>query len=131
MQQIKALIIDTPHIDNILSGKKIWEMRTDHDSYRGVMGLIRKGHRGKIIGVVEMIDSIGPFATDEEMLVHESKHLMTPERLKEPDAKKYRHAWVLRNAKRLEHPISCEQTSQVIWVKLDEETSAAVMKAAV
>jgi len=104
-------------------------MRTDHDSYRGVMGLIQKGHPGKIIGVVEMIDSIGPF-TDEEMLAHESNHLMTPERLKEPDAKKYRYAWVLRNAKRLEKPISCKGTSQVIWVKLDEETSAAVMKAA-
>lgn len=28
MAEVKGLIIDTPHIDNILSGKKIWEMRS-------------------------------------------------------------------------------------------------------
>ncbi len=75
MEEIKALIIKTPHIDNILSGKKTWEMRTKNDSYRGRIGLIRKGCPGKIIGVAEMVDSLGEFSK-EELLAYQSKHLM-------------------------------------------------------
>jgi hypothetical protein len=126
---IKALIIKSPHIDNILSGKKTWEMRTKHDKYRGLMGLIQKGRPRKIIGVAEMVDSLGEFSK-EELLAHQSKHLMTPERIDDPEASGYKYAWVLKNAKRLKQPISFEQKSgAVIWVKLDEETSAAVMNA--
>lgn len=129
MKELKALIIKTPHIDNILSGKKTWEMRTKNNSYRGPIGLIQKGCPGKIIGVAEMVDSLGEFSK-EELLANQSKHLMTPERINDPEASGYKYAWVLKNAKRLEQPISFEQKSgAVIWVKLDEETSAAVRKA--
>jgi hypothetical protein len=127
-EELSALIIDTPHIDNILSGEKTWEMRTRHEKRRGPIGLIRKRHPGKIIGVAEMIDSLGKFSK-EELLLHHSKHLMTPERLNEPDASKYKYAWVLKNAKLLTQPILFEQKSgPVIWVTLDTKTSAALMR---
>ena len=80
MEKIKALIVKAPHIDNILSGKKTWEMRTRHDQYRGPMGLIQKGCPGKIIGVAEMVGSLGEFSK-EELLARQSNHLMTPELL--------------------------------------------------
>lgn len=127
---MKALIIDAPHIDNILSGEKIWEMRSTQTKQRGDIALIRKGQPGKIIGVVKIIDSLGPFS-EEEMLANQSQHLMARERINDPKARKYRNAWVLENAKWLKQPISFVQKSgAVIWVDLDEETSAAVMKAA-
>jgi len=43
MNIIKGLIIDTPHIDNILSGQKTWEMRSTQTKQRGLVALIRKG----------------------------------------------------------------------------------------
>jgi hypothetical protein len=127
-EELSALIVDTPHIDNILSGKKIWEMRFRHEKRRGPIGLIQKGYPGKIIGVAEMIDSLGPFSR-EEMLANQSKHLMTPERIDGPKTSKYRYAWVLKNAKRLKQPIVFKyESGPVIWVNLDVETSATVMK---
>ncbi len=124
----RALIIDTPHIDNILSGKKTWEMRTTQTKQRGRIALIQKGS-GTIIGVVEITDSLGPFS-NEEMLANESKHGITPVRLNNPEVSKYNNAWVVENAKRLKQPIPYKHKSgQVIWVNLDAETSAAVMSA--
>jgi hypothetical protein len=124
----RALIIKTPHIDNILSGKKTWEMRSAPTKQRGPIGLIQKGEPGKIIGVVEIIESIGKIS-DDNMLANQSKHLMTAERLNDPDASKYRFAWVLKNVKRLKQPISFKQKSgSVIWVSLDADTSAALMR---
>jgi hypothetical protein len=128
MIELKALIIKTPHIDNIMSGEKTWEMRSALTKQRGLVGLIRGGSPGKIIGVVEIVDSLGKIL-DDNMLANQSKHLMTRERLNDPEASKYRYAWVLKNAKRLKRAISFEQKpGSVIWVNLDAETSATLMR---
>lgn len=128
MEEIKrGLIIDTPHIDKILSGKKTWEMRTTQTKQRGKIALIQKGS-GTITGVAEITDSIGPFSK-EEMLANESKHGITPERLNNPEVSKWNNAWVVKDAKRLKKPVPYKHKSgQVIWVTLDAETSAAVLK---
>ena len=129
MAELKALIIDMPHIDNILSGWKTWEMRSGRTKKRE-LGLIKKGS-GTVIGVAELIDSLGPFSKDE-MLTYELKHRMTPERLNEPDASKYDHAWVFKNARFLKQSVRYDHPSGAqSWVKLDAETSAAVMNAIV
>lgn len=126
MKELKALIIKTPHIDNILSGKKTWEMRSTQIKQRGLIALIEKGS-GTVVGVAEIIDSLGPFSK-EEMLANQSKHLITPERLDDPEVSKWNNAWVVKNAKRLKKAISyTHKSGQVIWVTLDAETSAAVM----
>jgi hypothetical protein len=126
---MKALIIDTPHIDNILSGKKTWEMRSGTNTYRGLIALIRKGSK-TIVGVAEIIDSLGPLS-EEAMLANQSKHLMTPERLKEKGGK-YKYAWVLKDPRPLKYPVPYHHKNGTqARVLLDEETSAAVMKAAV
>lgn len=130
MEELKALIVDMPHIDNILSGWKTWEMRSVRTKKRELIGLIKKGS-GTVIGVVEIIDSLGPFSKDE-MLTYELKHRMTPERLNEPDASKYDHAWVLKNARFLKLPVRYDHPSGAqSWVKLDAQTSAAVWDAMV
>jgi len=93
-EELSALIIDTPHIDHILSGGKTWEMRSRRTKKRELIALIKKGS-GTVVGVAEIFDSLGPFSKDE-MLTYELKHRMTPERLNEPDASKYDHACVLK-----------------------------------
>lgn len=129
MEEIKrGLIIDTPHIDNILSGRKTWEMRTTLTKQRGRIALIQKGS-GTIVGIAEITDSLGPFSK-EEMLANESKHGITPVRLNKPEVSKYNNAWVVKDAKRLKKPVPYKHKfGQVIWVNLDAETSAAVMSA--
>ena len=129
MAEIKGLIIDTPHIDNILSGKKTWEMRSTQTKQRGPVALIRKGS-GKVIGIAELIDSVGPFST-EQMLQNQSKHLISTERLADPKVSKWNNAWVMRGAKLFKEPVPYQHPNgAVIWVTLDASTQAAVMQAA-
>lgn len=129
MVEIKGLIIDTPHIDNILSGCKIWEMRSSLTKKRGLVALIRKG-AGKVIGVAEIVDSIGPLSANE-MLLNQSKHMISKERLADPKVSKWNNAWVLRNAKLFKNPVSYKHPNgAVIWVSLDSATQAMIRQAA-
>jgi hypothetical protein len=128
MNEIKGLIIDTPHIDNILSGKKTWEMRSTLAKRRGLVALIRKGS-GKIIGVARLVDSLGPFST-ADMLANQSRHMISAERLADPKVEKWNNAWVMQDAKLFSHPVPYNHPNgAVIWVNLDEQTQAAVREA--
>jgi hypothetical protein len=126
MLEIKGLIIDSPHIDNIMSGKKTWEMRTTGTKQRGTVALIRKGS-GQIVGVAEIEASIGPLI-HQDLLENMSKHLISSERLNDPKVQKYKYAWAVRNARALTKPINYVHPSgAVIWVKLSPEVQAAVL----
>ncbi len=114
MRELKALIVNTPNIDNILSGKKTWEMRSRRTLIRGPIGLIRVGCPRKIIGVVEINDSLGPFSY-EELLANQCKHLIPPAKPYELQDTLDRYAWVLENARLLKQPISCKQVAQATW----------------
>lgn len=128
MLEIKGLIIDTPHIDNILSGRKVWEMRSTLTKQRGLVALIRKGS-GKVIGVAEIVDSLGPFST-EQMLHNQAKHMISKDRLADPKVLKWNNAWVLCNAKPFKYPVSYVHPSgAVIWVKLDAATQTKIRHA--
>lgn len=117
----RGLIIDSPHIDNILSGRKTWELRSTATRQRGLIALIRKGS-GQIIGTVDLHDCRGPLS-DEELGVNRDKHLRTAERMNDPSVAKYRYAWELRSARVLSAPVPYSHPSgAVIWVKLDPET---------
>lgn len=129
MAEIKGLIIDTPHIDRILSGMKIWEMRSTATKQRGLVALIRKGS-GQVVGVVELVDSVGPL-TKEQIFANQPNHMIANERLADPKVGKWNHAWVMQNAKLFDKPIPYQHPSgAVIWVKLDEAVSAAITRAA-
>lgn len=128
MTVIKGLVIDTPHIDNILSGQKTWEMRSTFTKHRGPVALIRKGS-GTVIGVSEIVDSLGPFSK-AEMLDNGLKHMISASRLEDPAVSKWNKAWVMKSAKPLRKPVRYEHPNgAVIWVNLDESTSRAVMDA--
>jgi hypothetical protein len=121
------LIIDTPHIDNILSGKKTWEMRSTATKQRGLVALIRKGS-GVVAGVAEIMDSKGPLSKDE-MLANLSKHLISKERIESGVVEKWKHAWVMARAQPLPRAVRYTHPSgAVIWVNLDAAVVAAVLK---
>lgn len=117
----KALIIDTPWIDLILAGEKVWEMRSRNCSIRGRIGLIRKGS-GQIVGIAEMDDCIGPF-TEAELRQQRDKHAITEDRmLDEAWMSKWNHAWVLKNVEVLSEPVLYSHPNgAVTWVNIGEQ----------
>lgn len=61
---IRALVIASPAIDRILEGVKTWEMHSTNCRIRGPIGRIKKGS-GKVVGVAEITDVIGPLSPAE------------------------------------------------------------------
>ena len=126
---LKGLIIDTPHIDNILSGRKTWEMRSTATKQRGPVALILKGS-GVVVGLAEIVDSKGPLGK-EDMLANLSKHLIARERIENGEVSKWKHAWIMSGARALPRPVPYTHPSgAVIWVNLDADVASAVMKSA-
>lgn len=120
----RGLIIDEPWISKILSGEKIWEMRSTNAKVRGPIALIKK-RSGTIVGVCSLVDSLGPFDA-EALRENEAKHRI-PASIYESPGYKWRHAWVLTDARPLAKPVPYRHTSgAVIWVKLDAEAIAAL-----
>ena len=101
-------------------------MRTKPTSYRGLLGIIRKG-TGHVVAVAELVDS--PPALDQAAFAaarhkHGIQANMDAEVLKAG----WVCPWVLRNVRRLRQPVLAGQKSgQVIWVPLSVEAEAAVV----
>lgn len=53
---MKGLVIKQPWIDYILSGNKIWEIRSTNTNIRGKIELIQSGS-GLVVGSCEIVDS--------------------------------------------------------------------------
>lgn len=126
---LKGLIIRTPQIDYILSGAKTWEMRSTGTAVRGKIGLIRKGS-GLVAGTVDLVGCMGPL-TDEQMKANQHCHLISPDRLSEPQIAKWRYAWILESAAPLRQPVPYRHPrGAVIWVTLDGVTEDRIVFAA-
>ncbi len=129
MNEIKGLVIDTPYIDQIMFEDKTWEMRSTATKQRGWVALIRKGS-GTVVGVAELVDSIGPF-TNEQMIANQYKHKLTAHQLSNPDIGKWNHGWVLMNPRTLKVPVPYQHNKgAVIWVKLSSSTIQEVRSSA-
>jgi hypothetical protein len=114
----KALISRSPHVENILSGKKTWEIRGCNTKTRGEIELIKSG-TGTIVGKCEIIDVIGPININE-LERHIDKHCVPLNRFNDVfgDYKKI-YAWVLDNAFKYKSPIKYKNPKgAVVWVKL-------------
>jgi len=112
----KGLLIRDPWIEQILSGEKVWEMRSRATQQRGWVALIRSGS-GMVFGVARIVDSIGPL-TEAQMLASQDKHGIPPRSVQLVPA--YRHAWVLADVKRLAKPVPYRhRPGALIFAKLD------------
>lgn len=127
---MRALIIREPWIGYILEGHKTWEIRSRATKVRGQIALI-KGGSGQIVGVANVIDSIGPM-TFAQLQRHRGKHCAPTKELGE-FLRKYKDrgfAWVLDDVVRLPEPIAYRHPSgAVIWVALREVETRALERA--
>lgn len=127
---VRGLVIKEPYVSWILSGEKTWEMRSSHTRVRGEIALIRQGS-GLVVGTARLVDSIGPLS-DSDMRGSQSFHRMTDESIEDPSKRKWRHAWVLRDAQVFHQPVSYSHPKgAVTWVQLGggEEASPSVSPA--
>lgn len=100
----RGLVIMEEPLNKILQGRKTMELRSKHNRQLGLIALIRKGS-GKIYGVAEIVESIGPMSFDE-FRAHAHEHAVEPERLREIFEMGWNHGWRLRNVVPLKSPVS-------------------------
>ncbi len=123
---MRALLIRSPHIEKILDGKKIWEIRGSRTDVREQVGLVRSGS-GTIIGVCDVVDCI-PILTDEQFRRNARKAGLKPSEVSLGDGQKT-FAWVLANPQYLKAPVPYKHpTGAIIWVKLDAQAEKAVQR---
>jgi len=129
MSAMKGLIIDSPHIDNILAGLKSWEMRSTSTTSRGLIALVRKGS-GLVVGVADIVGVKGPLSR-KDMMENLAAHMVSPARIEAGAVDKWKYAWLLSGARRLLQSVRYRHPSgAVIWVNLDAEVTASVLAAA-
>ncbi|MCG7872373.1 MAG: hypothetical protein JAZ11_09770 [Candidatus Thiodiazotropha lotti] len=115
----RGLVIDTPWIDKILNGEKIWEMRSRQSTHRGWFALIRKGS-GVVEGVARLVDSRGPL-TSVELMEAIDRHAIKSEIDPKEWVDRWNIAWVLANVHVLQNPVPyVHKPGAVTWVKLDD-----------
>ena len=122
---MNGLIIREPWLSKILSGSKTWELRTKPTSYRGRVGLIRKGS-GLVVAVADLVDSLLPLAATA-FAAARHQHGIPIERDAEVLAAGWVYPWVLRDVRALRQPVLAGQKpGQVIWVPLPEVAMVAI-----
>jgi hypothetical protein len=111
---MKGLIIRSPWIDDILDGRKTWEIRGSNLTIRGPIELIRS-KSGLVVGSCEIVGCIE--LTLMSYQANQSCHLAT-----DLDCLPYRktYAWVIQNPVRYRHPRRYDHPNgAVVWVRLD------------
>lgn len=113
----RGLIVRQPWIDEILVGRKTWEMRGKATSVRGPIALIQQG-AGLVVGVANIIGTRGPL-THEELLATFDQHRITPDYLPFAEANGWTVAWEMKDIQKLVDPIPYEHPKgAVTWVRL-------------
>ena len=117
----RALIVKKEHLDKILSGEKIWEMRSTSTKIRGRIGLIEAG-TATIVGECELVGvhaGIAAMGKDEcsgfDIMQWRHCHCVDDYKL----LRKWCHPWVLQKAKRYASPTPYKHPQgAVMWVRL-------------
>ena len=122
---MRGLIIRSPHIDNILAGKKTWEMRSRKILIRETIALI-KGGSGCVVGIADVVESLGPLSI-QERLANETLHCITAEMWGDPICGKYKFAWVLDKVRPLARSIPyTHRKGAQMFVILDEQVQQTI-----
>lgn len=127
---MNGLVIRDPWICLILSGHKIWEMRSKATAARGHVALIRKGS-GLVCGTAELVDCLPPLSRDE-LAAAQNRHCIPPEMFDQVAAAGWLIPWVLASARSLAQPVAYSHPSgAVTWVNLQPDVARAVLGQAV
>jgi len=124
---MKGLLIKSPHIENILSGGKTWEIRgSTTKELNTTIALIKSGS-GMVIGKCKIVAVHGPL-TRTDMEKNENKHLVERSRIDDVlNRYKTCYAWELKDVVKLKSPVRYEHPSgAVIWVSLAPSVAGQV-----
>lgn len=122
----KALVIREPWIDLILSGQKSWEMRGQRPSFRGWLGLIRKGS-GRVSCIARLVD-VGHPLTDDEMVASFDMHRIPETMIRSGEVAKWTTPWKLADIRVLRQPVPYSHPNGAITLfSLDPKVSATIV----
>lgn len=113
-----ALIIREPWISLILTGEKVWEIRSRATRIRGRIGLIASGS-GQVVGTIDLTDCLALHPSDlvQTTPLHCITDLSHP-----PLPYPHPYAWVLANPHRFLVPKPYRHAQgAVVWVKLPDD----------
>jgi hypothetical protein len=114
----RGLLIQSPHLEKVLSGNKTWEIRGNAARIRGRIALIRSGS-SQIVGTCNIVDTKGPL-TRAEFLKNLRKIGLSRSQVDRSLPYRKTYAWVLKGAKRLRTPVAYKHPYGAIgWVRLD------------
>ncbi|MDG1121281.1 MAG: hypothetical protein P8J70_00470 [Glaciecola sp.] len=114
-----ALIMELDHLQKIISGEHIWELRTTKFKKSGYIGLVEKGSK-QICAYAKIAGYHGPLSK-EELKAAKSKHGVLAKDYNAKDFKRL-NAIELCDVVALPKPITYEhKPGAVIWVKIGEQ----------
>lgn len=114
---MKALIIRSPWIDLILSGRKVWEMRSRATHIRGRIALIRAGS-GQVVGTACLSDCLSSLDANA-MARFEDRHAIPVGGQADALARGWTVPWVLTDVRCLPQPVPyVHPFGAVTWVEL-------------
>jgi hypothetical protein len=117
---MRGLIIGVEPVEQILEGRKIWEMRGRLTHIRGRIALIKKGSK-TVVGFADIVACHGPLSLSD-LRRHRLKHLPTAKEHRSGLGYKKTYAWQLEKIKRLSQPVPyIHPSGAVIWVTLPAE----------
>ena len=126
MNTLSAIPIQTPMIDGILNGHKVWEIRSKFTKKIGHVALIRT-KSGTVVGTANLAEVI-PL---NPKLAYENTAKMGFRPLSMDEAKELdgMFAWVLKDVVKFKTPVPYKHPSgAVTWVTLDEATTKRVLE---
>jgi hypothetical protein len=125
MNTLSAIPIQTPFIDQILSGEKTWEIRSKFTKKIGPVALIRS-KSGTVVATATLSEVVK--ITPELARANYRKMGMDLEDAL--DCVDF-HAWILKDVIKFKHPVPYKHPyGAVTWVTLDEETTKRVKEEA-
>jgi hypothetical protein len=114
----RGLLIQSPHIEKVLSGKKTWEIRGYAAKIRGPIALIRSGS-GQIVGTCKIVETKGPLK-GADLLKNAGKMGFRRSEIDGSLPYPKTFAWVLKEAMRFRTPLPYKHPYGAIgWVRLD------------
>ena len=114
-----ALIMEHDHLQKIISGEHIWELRTTKFKKSGYIGLVEKGSK-QICAYAKIAAYHGPLSK-EELKASKSKHGVLAKDYNAKDFKRL-NAIELCDVVALPKPTTYEhKPGAVIWVKIGEQ----------
>jgi hypothetical protein len=116
---MNGLLIRSPFVDWILSGRKVWEIRGSRTTNLGRIALIRSAS-GTVVGTCELAEAIGPLSVGD--IKRNARKLGSTARdIGSRTPYRNTYAWVLKNVKRLRTPVPYRHPpGAVIWVRLPD-----------